>query len=447
MIISKMHLSRRTFLRGSLGAAIALPFLDAMVPALSAQSATAAARPFRFGAVYIPNGIYPDFWHPDQAGSNFEFKTVMKPMEPFKDQLVTVSKLKSPDGSVHLNASAPWLNGLGPVTERAGAVGGGAFGKIISGKSIDQYIADKWAQDTPLRSIELGNEDMGSAAGACDGYPCTFFNTLSWRSEKDPQPVDVNPRVTFERMFGDTGSPAQRAAALRNKASLLDSVMQETNQLKKKLGPSDARILDDYLTNVREVESEIQRMEKRQASLPESEAPLGVPESLDDHMEISYKLLLLAFQGDISRVFTYLGAHEASTISYGFIGVPEAHHSISHHANDPEKLEKYAKIGTYHIAKLANFLAKLKDTPDGDGNILDHSLFYFGSGMSNGNQHDRHNVPALLVGGANGRLKGNNHIVAETDTPTSNLLLAIADVAGVQLDKIGVSTACLDLKG
>ena len=447
MIISKMHLSRRTFLRGTLGAAIALPFLDAMVPALSAQSATAAARPFRFGAVYIPNGIYPDAWHPDTVGSNFEFKTVMKPLEPFKDQLVTISKLKSPDGSIHLNASAPWLNGVGPASDRAGGLGGGAFGKVRSGKSVDQYIADKWAQDTPLRSIEVGTEDMGSAAGACDGYPCTFFNTLSWRSDKDPQPIDINPRVTFERMFGDTGNPQQRIATLKAKASLLDSVLQETKQLQKKLGPSDARILDDYLTNVREVEAEIQRMEARQASLPDSDAPLGVPESLDAHMDLTYRLLHLAYQGDISRVFSFLGAHEASTQAYAFIGVPEAHHSISHHANDPEKMEKYAKIGAFHVAKLAQFLAKLKETPDGDGNLLDHSVIYFGSGMSNGNQHDRHNVPAVLVGGANGRLKGNNHIAAEPDTPTANVLLAIADLAGVEVDKMGASTGCFDLKG
>jgi hypothetical protein len=446
MIITKMHLSRRTFLRGSLGAMIAIPFVDAMVPALKAEAATAASRPLRFGAVYIPNGIYPDVWHPATAGADFEFKTVMKPLEGFRDQLVTVSKLKAPDGSIHLNASASFLNAVGPAGERAGELGGSAFNKIQSKKTIDQHIADRWAEDTPLRSIEVGNEDMGSAAGACDGYPCTFFNTLAWRTDKDPLPVDINPRVTFERMFGDVGSPKQHIQALKAKSSLLDSVLEETSRLKKNLGPSDNRILDEYLTNVREVEKEIARMEARQASLPNADAPLGTPESLDDHMNITYRLLHLAYVADISRVFTYLGAHEASTQSYSFIGVPEAHHSISHHGNDPEKMEKYAKIGMYHVAKLAEFLQKCKETPDGDGNLLDHMLVYFGSGMSNGNQHDRHNPPAVIVGGANGRLKGNHHVVAPTDTPTANLLLAIADTAGVELDKVGPSTACLDLR-
>ena len=443
MIITKKHLSRRTFLQGTLGATIALPLLDAMVPALGAQSAAAAKSPFRFGAIYHPNGVFPDVWHPEAAGADFEFKAVMKPLEPFRDQLVTVSKLKAPEGSVHLGASSAWLNGTGPAGDKGSA--GDAFGKIQSKKTIDQYIADKVAEDTPLRSIEVGTEDMGTAAGACDGFPCTFFNTLSWRDDVSPLPIGINPRVTFERMFGETGTAAQRYAILKQKQSMLDSVMQETAKLQKKLGPADNAILDEYLTNVRQVEQQLERMEARANSLEDApDAPIGVPDTFDDHMNVTYDMMHLAFQADISRVFTFLLGHEASTRSYAHIGVPEAHHSISHHGNEPEKLDKYAKICLYQVVKFAEFVERLKSTPDGDGTLLDHSLLYWGSGMSNGNQHDRNNPPAVLVGGAHGRLKGNRHIVAN-DAPSANLLLALGHIAGVEIEKFGASTGRLEL--
>jgi hypothetical protein len=442
MIITKKHLSRRTFLRGALGTAIALPMLDAMVPALTA----APSAPFRFGAIYLPNGVWPEFWHPEKAGKDFEFKQVMKPLEPFRDQVVTVSQMRAPFVSVHLGASACWLNGVGPGVNDKNQGTGDAYGKITSKKTIDQFIADKWAEDTPLRSIEVGTEDMGTAAGACDGFPCTFFNTLSWHDDKSPLPIGINPRVTFERMFGDAGTSQQRLAGLKTKQSMLDSVMQETAKLQQKVGPTDKAILDEYLTNVRRVEEQLDRMEARVASLPEGvDAPVGIPEVFDDHMTVTYDIIHLAYQADISRVFTFLLGHEASTRSYAHIGVPEAHHSISHHGGDPEKLEKYAKIGTYHIAKMGEFLDKLKNTKDGDGNLLDHSLVYWGSGMSNGNAHDRQNVPAVLVGGANGRMEGNRHIVAPKDTPTANLLLGMAHVAGVEVDKMGPSTGKIEL--
>ncbi|MGB7220305.1 MAG: DUF1552 domain-containing protein [Vicinamibacterales bacterium] len=446
MIITKKHLSRRTFLRGTMGAAVALPFLDAMVPALTAQSRTAANAPFRFGAIYLPNGVWPEFWHPDSAGKDFEFKQVMKPLEPFRDQLVTVSQMRAPFVSVHLGASACFLNGVGPGDNDKNKGTGDAYGKISSKKTVDQYIADKWAEDTPLRSIEVGTEDMGTAAGACDGFACAFFNTLSWHDDTSPLPVGINPRVNFERLFGETGTAQQRLAGLRTKQSLLDSVMQETAKLQQKLGPTDKAILDEYLTNVRRVEQQLDRMEARVATLPEgADAPVGIPEVFDDHMTVTYDILHLAYQADMSRVFTFLLGHEASTRSYAHIGVPEAHHSISHHGGDPEKLSKYAKIGTYHIAKMGEFLQKLKDTKDGDGTLLDHSLVYWGSGMSNGNAHDRQNVPAVLVGGANGKMKGNNHIVTPKDTPVANLLRGMAHAAGVEIEKMGPSTGMIDL--
>jgi hypothetical protein len=287
---------------------------------------------------------------------------------------------------------------------------------------------------------------MGTAAGACDGFPCTFFNTLSWYDDHSPLPVGINPRVSFERMFGETGTSQQRLASLKTKQSMLDSVMSETSKLQKTLGPADKAILDEYLTNVRRVEQQLDRMEARVANVPEgADAPVGIPEVFDDHMTVTYDILHLAFQADMTRVFTFLLGHEASTRSYAHIGVPEAHHSISHHGGNPETLQKYAKIGTYHIVKMAEFLQKLKDTKDGDGTLLDHSLVYWGSGMSNGNAHDRQNVPAVLVGGANGNMKGNNHIVAEKDTPVANLLLGMAHAAGVDIEKMGPSTGRIDL--
>jgi len=445
MIITKKHLSRRTFLRGTFGAALALPLLDAMVPALTAQGQTAARTPFRFGAIYMPNGVYPDTWHAATEGANFEFKPVMQPLEPFRDRLVTISKMKVPWGaSVHLGASSAFLNGTGPVASREAT--GDAFGKIQSKKTVDQYIADVIAEDTPLRSIEVGTEDMGTAVGACDGFPCTFFNALSWRDDFSPLPIGINPRVTFERMFGETGSAEQRTARLKEKQSLLDSVMEETAKLRRTLGAPDKAILDEYLTNIRHVEQQLDRMETRLNTITGTpEAPIGLPEAFDDHMTITYDLMHLAFQGDISRVFTFMIGHEASDRGYAHIGIPETHHSISHHGNDPEKLAKYAKLCTYQIVKFSEFLEKLRSTRDGDGTLLDHAVLYWGSGMSNGNQHDRSNPPAVLVGGAHGRLKGNRHIVSRNEEPTANLLLALAHLAGAELDQIGGSTGRLDL--
>ena len=450
MIITKKHLSRRTFLRGTFGTMVALPMLDAMVPALTAQSSTAANSPFRFGAVYIPNGIFPDLWHPETAGADFEFKRVMKPLEPFRDKLVTVSGMKAPwegnAGSVHLGASAAFLNGIGPAADRAESIGNDGFGKIQSLKTIDQYIADKVAGDSPLRSIEVGTEDMGTAAGACDGFPCTFFNTLAWQTDTSPLPISINPRITFERLFGESGTTEQRAARLKQKQSMLDSVMHETARLRRNLGASDNAILDEYLSNVRQVEEQLNRMEARAANIEDApNPPIGIPDTLDEHLNVTYDLLHLAFQGDLTRVFTFLLGHEASTRSYAHIGVPEAHHSMSHHGNDPEKLDKYAKITLYHVVKLTEFLDRLQSTPDGDGTLLDHSLVYFGSGMSNGNQHVRENPPALAVGGANGRLKGNRHIVVENEEPVVNFQLALGHLAGSEIESLGPSTGRLDI--
>ena len=351
MIITKKHLSRRTFLRGAFGATIALPMLDAMAPALTAQSKT-AATPFRFGTVYLPCGIYPDTWHPDAAGSGFTFKPVMQPMEKHRSHLVTISNMTAPWGeSVHVGASTAFLNGVGPAADRQGT--GDMFGKIQSKKTLDQYIADMVADDTPMRSIEVGTEDMGTSVGACDGFPCTFFNTLAWRSDTSPLPVGINPRVTFERMFGEAGASEERWARLKERQSLLDSVGEETRKLKGKLGAPDRVIFDEYLSNIRDVEQQLDRMEKRLGTITGiPDAPVGLPEAFDDHLAITYNLMHLALQGDISRVFTFMLGHEPTDRSYPFLGIPETHHSVSHHGNDAEKMTKYAKIATYQMTKL-----------------------------------------------------------------------------------------------
>ena len=445
MFITRKHLDRRTFLRGTAGVAIALPLLDAMVPAATAQSLTAAGERFRFGAIYIPNGIYPAMWHPDQTGKDFEFKTIMKPLEPFRSQLTTVSGMKAPDGDkdmggIHMGASAAFLNGAGPLGNN------GDFNLIESRKSIDQHIADAIAGDTPLRSLELGTEDMGTSAGACDGYPCVFFNTMAWLDDTSPLPIGINPQATFERMFGDPGTPAQRLARTERKQSMLDSVMQETARLQRVVGAGDNAILDEYLTNIRRVEEQLSKMETRSMALQSApDAPVGIPDNFDEHMTVTYDLLMLAFQGDVSRVFSFMVGHEGSGRSYAHVGVKKPHHSTSHHDGSPEGLDQYARIPTYHMVKLAEFLAKLQATPDGDRSLLDTSMIYFGSGMSNGAAHDRNNPPAIVVGGANGRLEGNRHIAVQNKEPTSNLLLAMADRLGAEIDSIGVSTGRLEI--
>lgn len=433
MFITKKHLHRRTFLRGALGTAVALPLLDAMSPAF-AQSSNARA-PFRFGAIYMPNGVYPQLWHPENTGSDFEFQPIMKPLEPFRDHLTTISGLKAPDGSVHMGASAAWLNGTGPVANA------GDYTTIASKKTIDQHIADIVAGDTPLRSLELGTEDMGTAAGACDGFPCVFFNTISWRDDTSPLPVGINPQVTFERMFGDPGTAEQRLARLLQKQSMLDSVAEETARLQRKLGATDKVILDEYLTNVRRVELQLQKMEARSDTLAEAPAaPIGIPDSFDEHLGVTYDLLHLAFQGDITRVFTFMLGHEGSSRSYAHIGISEPHHPVSHHGDKPEGIERYSRLTTYQMVKFAAFIEKLQATPEGDGSLLDSAVLYWGSGMSNGNAHDRNSPPALVMGHGNGRLKGNMHIRAENKEPTANLLLAMSDMAGAEVDSIGQST-------
>jgi hypothetical protein len=438
MIITKDYLSRRTVLRG-IGATVALPLLDAMVPALTAQSRTAAQTPLRFGAVYFPHGVNAPWWIPAADGRDFDFPRVLKSLEPLRRYVTVVSGLDQPNISIHLTASASFLNGAPPKRTESENVG--------SEITIDQLIADRVAGDTPFRSLELGTEDMSGSIGACEGgYSCLYFNVLSWRSKTSPLPMELNPRALFERMFGDTGSADGRLSRMRYRRSVLDSMTDGARRLQKNLGPSDRRLFEDYLENVREVELQIQNAEQRVGSDPNlPEAPAGVPDSYDAHVKVMYDLAVLALRADLTRVFSFMVSHEGSQIPYPHVGVTEGHHSVSHHRDDPERMAAWGKIGTYHAELFSRFLEQLRSTPDGDGNLLDHSLLLYGSGLSNANVHAKNDLPCVVAGGAGGRHHGNRHVRHARGTPWSNLLVALGRKAGLEVDRLGVSNGSVDL--
>jgi Protein of unknown function (DUF1552) len=431
MFITKMSLPRRTFLRG-VGVTLALPLLESMVPALTALGKTAAApNPARrFGAIFVPLGERPGFWTPKTVGENFEFNTIMKPVEKFRDHMTVVSELCDPlDG--HATTVAAWLSGTIPKRTIAE--------DVHNGITIDQVIAKQIGQDTVFPSIELATEDFTGYIGGCDtAYACAYMNTLSWASPTQPLPMEINPRVTFERMFGRAGTAGQRLARMQNDKSILDSVQQDVKDLQGGLGPKDRARLSDYLENVREIEKRIQRAEKQATTeITVPDAPIGVPESFEEHTGLQFDLLALAFEANITKVFTFMMSRDASQRVYPNLGFAEPHHSMSHHGNNPEKLANLVKLNTYHMSLYAKFLDKLAATPDGDGSILDHSLIVYGSGMSESDTHSRLNIPVAIAGGGAGTLKGNRHIQAPKETPIANLMLDIANKFGVEMDKFG----------
>lgn len=443
MIITKMALARRTFLRG-IGAAVALPLLDAMVPALSATSRTAAAPIRRLGFVYIPNGAIMEQWTPAAEGKAFELAPILKPLEAHRDHLTVVSNLDSRPAEAaegegsgdHARASAVWLSGVHPKRTEGADVRGG--------RTIDQMAADVLGRDTQLRSLEIAAEDF-TAVGGCDiGYACSYVNTLSWRTPTTPLPMQTDPRVVFERLFGEGLGVEQRRRQLTQDQSILDAIVGQVGQLQKRLGPADTARVNEYLDSVREVERRLQNMEARVGEHIEVPSrPVGVPDLYDDHVRLMYDLLALAFQADVTRVGTFLLAREASTRTYNHIGVPDPHHAISHHGNAPDKIEKHTKINTYHVSLFKHFLDRLRSTPDGDGTLLDHSLVLYGGCISNGNLHTHGPLPTLLAGGACGQLTGGRHIRSAADTPMANLLVSILEKVGVEADRIGDSTGRL----
>jgi hypothetical protein len=445
MIITKMALPRRTFLRG-LGATLALPMLDAMIPALSAAANAAAKGTPRVGFVYVPNGAAMRYWKPVGEGSAFELSPSLAPLAPFRDQLVVpigLSQLQAQgfgDGNgEHTRGQAVWLSGVHPKrTEGA---------DVENGTTVDQLAARTIGGDTPLASLEIGLEP-NYVVGNCDnGYSCVYINTLSWRTPTAPLPAEANPRVVFERLFGNGATAATRRAQLAENRSILDSVTDEVARIQGTLGAADRASVTDYMDAIREVEHRIQAQERRQASLVETpDRPIGIPESYDDHARLMFDLVALAFQADITRVFTLVLSREQSNRPYPQIGVPDSHHAISHHQNDPQKLAKAHKINLYHLQLLASFLERLRATPDGDGNVLDKAMILHGSGISDGDRHDHTDLPLVLVGGGAGTLKGGRVLRYATDTPMNNLHMAMLDKIGAPVERFGDATGVLSLE-
>jgi hypothetical protein len=429
MFITKMSLPRRTFLRG-MGVTLALPLLESMVPAFTATAKSAANPVRRFGAIFVPLGERPGYWTPKTVGENFDFTPILKPLEPFRDQLTIASELCNPlDG--HACTVAAWLSGSIPRMTIAE--------NVHIGVTVDQVIAREIGQDTVFPSLELATEDFTGYIGGCDTqYACAYMNTLSWSTATTPLPMEINPRVTFERMFGRAGTNEQRLAHMRTDRSILDSVQEDVKDLETGLGPRDRARLSDYLDNVREIEQRIQRAEKQATTeVPVPDAPIGVPESFEEHVGLQFDLLALAYEANITKVFTFMMSRDASQRVYPNLGIAEPHHSMSHHGNNPEKLANLVKLNTYHASLFAKFLEKLKNTPDGDGSLLDHSLILYGSGMSESDTHLRLNLPTAIAGGGAGLVKGNRHLRAPKETPMANLMLDLANKFGCEIDKFG----------
>jgi hypothetical protein len=437
MLTMKKHISRRTVLRG-MGAAVALPFLESMVPALTPTAQTAASPLMRFGVVFVPLGERPGHFTPAKAGSDFELTPILKPLEPFRNWMTVVSELCNPlDG--HAVSVAAWLSGTVPFRTIAE--------NVRAGITVDQLIANKIGQETPFPSLELATEDFTGWIGGCDtAYSCAYMNTISWKNATTPLPMEINPRVIFERMFGRPGTKAQRLARMQENRSILDSVLDDVADLEKRLGNKDRARLNDYLENLREIEQRIQRSEKQtttSVNLPD--APIGIPEAFDDHAKLMYDLMAVAYEANVTRVITYMKSRDASQRVYPNIGVMEPHHAMSHHGNNPEKLTGLIKVNTYHMSLFANFLERLKSTPDGDGSLLDHSLILYGSGMSESDTHSRLNLPTLLVGGGAGQMKGNRHIQAAKETPFANLMVSLANKFDCDVEKFGISTGTVSI--
>jgi len=433
----KKHISRRMVLRG-MGAAVALPFLDAMVPSFTALAQTAAKPVTRFGVVFVPLGERPGFWTPKKVGADFEMTTILQPLEKYRQYMTVVSELCNPlDG--HAVSVAAWLSGTIPFKTIAE--------NVKAGITVDQMIANKIGQDSPFPSLELATEDFTGWIGGCDtAYSCAYMNTISWKNATTSLPMEINPRVVFERMFGRPGTRAQRLARMQENRSILDSVREDVADLEKKLGTKDRTRLEDYLDNLREIEARIEKAEKQATtSVTLPDAPIGIPEAFDDHAKLMYDLMAVAYEANVTRVVSFMKSRDASQRVYPNIGVMEPHHAMSHHGNNQEKIAGLVKVNTYHMTLFANFVERLKSTPDGDGSLLDHSLILYGSGMSESDTHSRVNLPTLLIGGAGGKMKGNRHIQAAKETPIANLMVSLANKFDCDVEKFGLSTGSVEI--
>jgi hypothetical protein len=432
-------LPRRTVLRG-MGATLALPFLEAMLPAFSVKSLAAAGPVHRFQTFYVPNGMAMEYWMPKGEGTAFELSPILEPLAPFKNQMLVLSGLKANWNYIHAGASGSFLTG----TKR----GGTNEIEIIADVSMDQLLARHFATETQVGSLEL-SMDAPANAGACTGQlSCVYTHTLSWKSPTQPLPMEWNPRAVFEKLFGDSGSTnrSAREARLRQHKSILDSVNEKLASLSKDLGPQDQTKVEEYTEAIRDVERRIAKAEEQwEVELPTLEEPQGAPPVFEDHLALMLDLQILAFQSDLTRVISFMIGKEQSARPYPQVGVPEAHHPLSHHDNIPELIAHMSKINRYHAELFAKYLAKLRATPDGDGSLLDHMTILYGSGISNSTQHSGDNLPIMLVGGGSGQIKGGRHI-AYTGKPTmANLLVTLMDKMGVPVDHVGGSTGKLPL--
>ena len=439
MIVTKKALPRRTFLRGT-GAALSLPLLDAMVPSLTALSKTPAKPVRRLGFVYVPMGSDISRWTPPGANDLAELSPTLSSLAPVVDHVTVVTnmELRNSYPGTHATSNAGFLSAAkAKWTEST---------DYYLGTTVDQIAAKEIGQETRLPSLEMAM-DLMSMVGQCDnGFACVYQNNLSWSSPTTPLPSEAHPRIVFERLFGDGGTAEERREALRRKASLLDWVMEDTARLQAELGSADRAKVDHYLDSIREVERRIQKAEASTADqeLPDLDRPIGVPAAYADHAKLMFDLQVLALQADITRVITFQLARETSTRTYPEVGVPEPHHPLTHHGNNPEKIAKVAKINGFHMSLFAAFLEKLAATQDGNGSLLDHTLYLYGSGMGNPNVHDHTNLPILLAGGSAAGMRGGRHVSYAEPTPLANLHLTLLDKAGIHLDRFGDSNGKLD---
>jgi hypothetical protein len=438
MFNTRTSLPRRTFLRG-VGATVALPLLDAMVPASTALAQTPARPIRRFGAVMVPQGAVMDKWTPTTVGANFDFSPILKPLEAFRDHVVVVSGTGSTGADAgHAPGPICFLTGVtGRKTEMA---------DIRASVSIDQVIAKAIGGNTTLPSLELATEDFTGFVGACDnGWACAYLNTISWGGAVEPLPMEINPRVVFERMFGGSGTLEQRIARMRVGRSILDSIVPEATRLRSGLGERDQAKLDAYLENVREIERRITLAEQKASADVSLEAPVGVPTDFEEHVGLMFDLLHAAFQTDTTRVFSFMMARELSQRIYPHIECLDPHHALSHHRNEPLLLAANQRLQTYHYGLFAKFVEKLRSTQDGDGTLLDHSIIMYGSGMSDSNAHSHHDVPIVVVGGGAGTVQGNRHLRYPKLTPIANLLLSFGQKFDLEMRQFGDSTGPTEL--